>query len=347
MRTTVLNTFAALFMVAAALSLEAYAQPSAIPNGFRALALPRSAIPIGARWRPGIGPDGAGANAGNLETVASVSSLSANHELSGTIRGALANYLNLGASARSSLRTQLSDLTLHRVASLEVLQISTGDTVLYEGLKANEISLSFQSSVAAEVHAAVRARGIPVIGDVSGGTGNTLRLDGRNLFVAYRVVEVRRIGNVQRTRRRLDSGGEGSVGPYELNLNFGDVANCICEAQRTGGALAGTNHCTERYPSSLLVTDPSRVTLSGESFQRTFSIRNRDQFPYRISLGAAPEGNQIVSSSLSVAAIYGPRYSQANGQGICFHFLDDDSYVELVRTRLRLIPVSDPQAPGW
>lgn len=163
---------------------------SALPVGFYALSLPQSDIPIGAKWRPGIGPDGNGAPPSNLLTATAPTALNSTQTRQAGIQLGLAKFLGLSGDAADSTSVELSNLQVVRVRSLESTELSSGEAILYEGLKAGSIKVNYKANAAGEIEAAVEAQGLPITGRTAGGDTKTLTLDGSDLFIAYKVVRL-------------------------------------------------------------------------------------------------------------------------------------------------------------
>ncbi|WP_420137478.1 hypothetical protein [Sphingomonas sp.] len=153
------------------------------------LTVPRSTLPIGARWIPNVGPSGSGAT--NNVTIARGSDST---RIDATTRRnlslSLANLLGLGASSLDHTDVELSGVEIYRVDDLTKLNIRPGEQVLYEGIKAKSIKLRLNQVAADQVSANAAVHKIPVSLGGSSGSERAVTIDGSDLFIAYKVVEI-------------------------------------------------------------------------------------------------------------------------------------------------------------
>ncbi|QSQ24419.1 hypothetical protein JY651_05530 [Pyxidicoccus parkwayensis] len=319
----------------------------AVPEGFQALTVPRDDIPIGAIWMDGVGPDGPGQPEANRVRTQSVASLDSNQTLSAGVEGAIAQYLKLTGSGSEKVHINLTSLTIERVKSLADVQLGSGQGLLYEGLRAGKITLTYKSTLEAKVRAAAEEKHLPITASLGGNSENALVLDGSGLFIGYRVVRLVPDG-VDRDKERLEAGEVVRLEPYEIELNTGPMIKCYCSTGRDGAAY---NRCSQEAPSVASVVNYSRFSgTGGQSYAEKFQVPGAMSGVARVSLGTTVSDEAVSADTLNFRLIYAPMVQDGTQHGlpqICSVFLDDKSYVELVRSRFRIQGVLHPSAPGW
>lgn len=169
-------------------------------DGFRAMAFPREQLAVGAKWFPGIGPQGAGAQPSNLVENRGLSSAVLNTTTKASILANLGTYLGLSGNLISTRTATFSNLSVTSVVDLTALDtIAAGEQYLAQAIRAGTIEIRTDVNGAAELAAKAEARGIPASVNVTGSNTRQVILNGTNLYVAYQVVEL--TGGAPRTRR--------------------------------------------------------------------------------------------------------------------------------------------------
>jgi hypothetical protein len=318
----------------------------AVPKGFQALTVPRADIPIGAIWMEGVGPDGAGQPEENRVRTQSVASLESDRSLSAGVEAAIARYLKLTGSGSERVKISLTSLTIERVKSLANVELGSGQGLLYEGLRAGRITLTYKSTMEASVRAAASEQNLPITASVGGNAENTLVLDGSGLFIGYRVVRLVPEG-VDREKEELED-GRVRLEPYEIELNTGPMIKCYCDTGRDGAAY---DRCSREAPSVASVVNVSRFTgTGGQSYAEKFQVPGALAGVTRVSLGTTMSDASISADTLNFWLIYAPMVQDGAAHGLgqlCSIFIEEKSYVELVRSRFRVQAVPNPVAPGW
>jgi hypothetical protein len=321
---------------------------SGIPAGFKALSIPREDISIGAKWRPSIGPDGAGIAKENLLSVRSVDILSSNQVLSGGVKTALADFLSLGGLAGTELKMDFGNLLIDRVADLSLVNASTGDSIVYEGLKAESIKISYQSQYSAEVRAAIEQKGIPILFEGGGSGGNTMTIDGSDLYIAFRAVSLQPAGTKRSGPKNTNMTGDVKIEPYDLTIDYENYATCLINGWRNPialpngqGTIANFGPCQD-VPVFINLADFSRSTISGDVFQKRVEVPTTGPYPYRVALGSKSDGDLITTDTLLVDR----QIDHGCGDLICVPNAKG-SNLELIRTSFRLVGDPSISAPGW
>ncbi|MES2625267.1 MAG: hypothetical protein V4628_08305 [Pseudomonadota bacterium] len=311
---------------------------SGVPEGFTPLPLPREQIPIGARWIPGIGPDGEGVNFSNRTITKSVSKLTSDSDLGYGVQLSILRFLELSGNNRSSIKVEASNLTIESVGSLEETTISSNQSLLYEGLKAESITIVYDEALDATVRGSIEEKGIPITFDGGAVRANSIIIDGSNLFIGYRVVELVP-GKVKRNRKKMSREGEVTIKPYDLKLDTWNAKMCLCKESR-GVRIESTDQCND----TIHVVDYNRSSMGGTIFQKEFELSGIT--PQRVTLGNSVSGNEVSVDSLIVRSIL--RLGNTHPPMPCLIEIErGDSYIELVRSSFKIENMDISATPGW
>jgi hypothetical protein len=160
-------------------------------SNFVAMKLPQREVPVGAKWLPGIGPTGPGADTDNLVTSQSVT----NDVITSTLKRQLAfsvgTFLGLDANRSQTLDATFANLSVVRVSDLtKIRTVRAGDQLLYLAIKAGKISIKTDTGSAASLKAGAERKDVPVTLTASGGNTSVITLDGSDLFIAYQVLQL-------------------------------------------------------------------------------------------------------------------------------------------------------------
>lgn len=197
--------------------------------GYRALSVPRGNAPLGAEWIHGVGPNGRGTDASNIEVDQSVSTAVFTRELKQDLDASLLDYLEIRQNASSVRSVEYEDLMVYRVKDVASLSLVSGQSVLYEYLKAGSISIQFSGQLGAEVEANLGERAGNLEIDASAGGGTSVKMSGENMILAYRVLE---LGKPQFERRsaKFKASNElprAKVFGYDVTVNGASLAESV------------------------------------------------------------------------------------------------------------------------
>jgi hypothetical protein len=314
-----------------------------LPAGYEAMDLPRSSIPIGARWRQGVGPDGVGVPESELERVESAANISSTSEFAQEVQIAVTGYLGMDSKFTRSASVELSGLTIERLASLD--KVSVGVPVLYEGLKAARITIKYDAEFDASLKANASVKNLPIVLSSDTDARRSLTLDGSNLYLAYRVVELKN-GSVRRWRRSQFS--SRNLKGYEVRLDTRNIQSCMCSA----GDWESAERCAAEVPAIVQVVNYARVRSDGSPYERAFDLfgqavpggkglyLRQGPPPGRFPLGTMNSGERVTSDILVVGA----KFTAVAVHGC---MLVPQYELELVRSKFRLRSFKSPSAPGW
>src|SRR4051812_21172474 len=207
-------------------------RPGEVYHGFSAMAEPKPELPVGALWVQGYGPYGEGAAADNLVTVRGLSGFSATGDLQLSLTLGLGSLLHIDPQYRTKISARFSDLSVVRVKDVAKLSGPSGQPRIYEALKAGTITVTADKSLGLDFDAQVQTSHFPVLGRGDTGRTQSLTIDAKDMYLAYRVVTPAAIRGRVETAWIVptkDGGGEASVQGYRIRLQ--PAGDDPCEKQ--------------------------------------------------------------------------------------------------------------------
>lgn len=167
----------------------AAAQDYNLFKAYTALNLPRSSVPVGAKWIPGTGPTGPALPVDMLDTSTSLDATTIDASLERNLTFSIAKYLGLNAAQTAKINAKFTNLSIVRVNDLSrVTHVRAGEQILFEAIKAGTIKITTATDLAGTIEANAQTKGIDVVAKAGGEHATSITLDGRNLFVAYQVL---------------------------------------------------------------------------------------------------------------------------------------------------------------
>jgi hypothetical protein len=314
-------------VIAALLLAAAPAHAEDFFQGYQSISVPRSDIPIGAKWWSGVGPNGPGTTAENIDVSSGAANYKINKDLQGKIGFSLATFLGLDSDTSRKVKAELEGITVYRVKNVSsIAGLVAGDQLLFEGIKAKKITLSTDASIGGSLSSSAKARGFPVSISMSGSDTAHVELDGSDLFLAYRVIE---LGQARTSSKEYRHNGRELLIDGTHHFKFCDCATT-------------PEHIEVIYENLKMVgLDGIPAHTKFEHDPRTGSFNQ-----YRIQTWN--RGNIITGLSFSL------RYrkdkscsdiaSTADGQPLCFvSFPKEANKLTLYTTEFRLDPVKKPK----
>jgi hypothetical protein len=307
---------------------------SDIFEGYEALAEPRADVPVGALWVQDFGPHGEGAAPDNLLNVRSLSGITMNRDMQIRLTLGLLKFLNVDPGIRSHMAARFTDITIVRVKDITKLAGPTGEPRIYEALRAATITVTVDSDIGLDIGNSLGSK-IPVLGRGQSGRKRSLTLDGRDLFIAYRVVTPKVVtGKIVGNTIELKGGlGVAELGDYRVGIDASgaNLCHCVTAAERSCGEAGALKLVVSKSDQALRAQDQTEATgLIGESL----SI----PLPVPVSDGAGGLFTKI-------AAKLTPRRSRDRSD--CLDGTPGKARLELNLVGERLETLEEPKAKGW
>lgn len=306
-------------------------------DGFKALSFPRTEIPIGATWIEGVGPNGDGADEKSLVVRSGMSSFSLTESQKLGLTASVSTMLGISSSAGNSLNVSYEDLKVQSVK--DISNFSQGQRVLYEGLKAGTIIVTYSSGLDATVKASLEKEKLPYNAEMTGSDKSTLKINGSNLFLAYRVVSLGG-GSPSSTVKKFSMGSSNSkldLGNYEFTFPISTIQDCQC-----------TQVC--KSDMSVNVRNYSAIDWQGKPYETNIPIDVWQTNPSApLKLNSSGESGQVLTDFVeinidNVVVEFGGKVHRMSSPKVCGTVKGD---IRLTSARFAVQSVLSPSAPGW
>lgn len=188
-------------------------KPSGIYERYTALKEPRSELPVGALWIDGFGPHGEAASADNLATIKSLTGVAINRQLQLSLTAGILSLFGIDPSYRSQVAARFADLTIVQVKDPAKLSGPPSEPRIVEALKAGTITITTDSDVGLDFQKTGQYS-LPgaIVGRADTGRKKSWTIDGRDLFIAFRVATLKTVrGEEQELRLEEAVGGAEAV----------------------------------------------------------------------------------------------------------------------------------------
>lgn len=316
-------------------------------EGYTLLRVPRSELPVGARWRPGIGPDGAGLDQTRLLTIPAPAGFETSAQFQTGLASRLAATLGLSADAQRDAKLEAKNLTVVRIRNLSDEDLEPGNQILYEAVKAGDFTFTYSSGLSAQAQATATVRAQSLGLSISSTSSEKTVLTGRDLYVAFRVISISP-PEVKTQKTRSRSAERIQIGDYELTLDPREVYGCMCGGRPLGSRIEyeRVHACYSRVPASATAVNNQLggVGTGGKDIRFKYHLRQVGS-PNWITLNTRNRGDAVEVDKISFYA------TLSLGAGrICLLLhreeLDESQSVFELRTiTYRFSPVPSPGGP--
>jgi hypothetical protein len=344
-----------LFLLAALLASAAPAatmpdfvpKPSEVYEGYVALEMPRTDVPVGALWVQDYGPSGEGAAADNLVTERSLSQVTINSELHLGLTAGILNLFGLDPSYRNKLSARFGDLSIVRVKDMSKLSGPSSEPRIYEAVRAGTVTITTDNDIGLDLDTRVAGKNLPIVGRSDNGRRRSFSIDGKDMFIAFRVASQEEVkSSVEGVKlRRSEDGWQAVLHGHEFVLQT---------AQACGSSLAGPR--SEQPSPSLLRAQPG--TDSPNSPPAIGGAVAPDT-PQSVPAGSTREKPFVLPLRVPVADGKGGLFERANveiapklatdnkGQATLCSASEPSLRANVQLLGRRLQPFRSPRAPRW
>lgn len=214
--------------------------PSKIYAGYSAIDEPRENVPVGALWVQGYGPYGEGAAPDNLITLRSLSGYSLSGDLQLALSFGLASVLDLDPAYRKRISAKFSDLSIVRVKDVSKLAGPADEPRIYEAVRAGSITITAEKALGIDLKATAKSQNLIVLGNGDPGQAQTITIDGKDLFLAFRVV----VPGPARKRpetvpiRIVKGEAIAAVQGHRVTFDTRGLERCLCNASSPEGVAS-------------------------------------------------------------------------------------------------------------
>ncbi len=319
--------------------------PGGIYEDYTALVEPRTELPLGALWVQGYGPAGEGAAAENVATVKSLTGVAINRDTQLNLFSGILNLFGIDPSYKSRLSVRLSDVAIVRVKDMAKLSGPTGEPRLYEALRAGTITISIESDVGLDGDPRATGKKLPIIGRADTGHRRSFSIDGRDMFIAYRVATLKstRSDEEELSLRWRAGGADAEFGRHAIGLDTSQVEACICGAEGDEQAAS----CQKERPVMISVTKLERAETAAKSGPEATQEAALDQpAELKLALPVSDGKGGLYSAVVVSAALDRPRKTQGKAP-TCDITWGRKSRVTARLQGSRLETLPRPQGTSW
>ena len=336
-RTLVLCTAAAILSASPAAAMPDFVpSPGGIYEDFTALGEPRTEVPVGALWVQGYGPTGEGAAADNLLTIKSLTGVTINRETHLGLFSGILNLFGVDPSYRSRVSIRLGDVTIVRVKDMSKLTDPPAEPRIYEALRAGTIMISTESDVGLDLDTRAAGQRLPVVGRADTGRKRSFSIDGRDMFIAYRVATLKstQSDDVALAVGRKHGRAEATIGGYRVRIAAPEVADAPGEKNSSCSAEPEVRVILHRKDSVAgdIAAPQSYRSVDGKPLQITLPVPEADGkgglYTSVVLKNEVPQAHKAHAASVNACGAGEAKFT-AYLQG----------------TRLQTL--SSPRAPSW
>lgn len=257
--------FAFLFCTLSLISLAQPGYSGSTPlDGFKIMALPRDYMPIGALWNLSIGPVAAGVGSESVITSNSLNNmeLATDKQTRAGLELGILNFLKSSGNYEALTNSQISleGLSIITLNSPATLANNVGQHVLYEAVKAEKIKITLEKSKVADAKlklTQIFKNKVDFGAQTDIDNKTTLTVSGLNLYLAYRVVKIKKV-NTKKQSLRFKSQSHGGTSSFTISSRYEAVTPKvtvqICPCNIIGCMLDKGNNITREEFNNILGT---------------------------------------------------------------------------------------------
>lgn len=312
-------------------------------EGFTVMKLPRAEINIGAEWNNGIGTNGNGVPSDNLIISQSISSYDLDKSFKQNLELSIFNFLDLGAGYSNSIKISFNKLNIYSVKDFSKANVRSGQSILYEGIKADSIYIKINTDIANELKADITKKLKTVNINTNGDFNKGVTISGSGLFLAYRVFNLGKT-KVKKYSKEIVTPEKGitevKIKDYEFAFDNSDIRNCLF----SNGNLDKNKieECLSENVIKVFAKNYANVGINGENLNFTIKIKNNIQ--EKIRLFPIRKNGKMYSDNIVIAYLI---HNQALAVMGILATDNEVSKVTLIRTETPFKILKNAKAPGW
>lgn len=315
-------------------------------KGFKVLNIPRENIPIGAEWINGVGVNGSGVSEKDLTKSKSLSTFNIDKDFKQQIDLGILNFLGLSGDYTNNTVITYTGIKIYTITDLSKTNIRSGQTILYEGVKADSITVKISKKLDASLKAQVDEKiKLNAVTDYTKG----VTFSGSDLFLAYRVFE---IGKLKIKRKEVPFKHSVSairthrakVMEYEITLNVKDLEKCSIRPSKTPNKYGNTylvSHlldCEKTIPIKGEIKNLSDIDFSGKPLTKSFQTYNNKELSQQFS---KRKNTKLISDNITISTnVY-------HDEKYYYLQLTKETKVTISRVTTSLEVLKNTFAPGW
>jgi hypothetical protein len=320
-------------------------KPSEVYGGYVALEMPRTAVPVGALWVQDYGPSGEGAAADNLVTERSLSQVTISSELQLGLTTGILNFFGLDPSYRNRLSARFGDLSIVRVKEMSKLSGPDSELRIYEAVRAGTITITTDNDVGLKLETRALGQNLPVVGRSENGSRRNFSIDGRDMFIAFRVARQEEVrGKAEEVKLKKNNGGwAGAIDGREFVIQTASCSGVIVAAQPSAVPAAKAQAPVGiDLPDMMDPTAPRPTPKPAEASPQTNPEPNPSTYLLRVPVA---DGKGGLFEKAAVAPTGKKSDVNAKLAFCAITAASTKASVALIGSRLQ--PFQNPKAPRW
>lgn len=332
----------------------AFAMPDFIPKpaeayeGYVALEMPRADVPVGALWVQNFGPSGEGASPDNLVTERSLSQVTISSDLQLGLTVGILKFFGLDPSYRNRLSARFGDLSIVRVKDMAKLSGPSSEPRIYEAVRAGTITITTDNDIGLKLETRAAGQNLPVVGRSDNGSRRSFSMDGRDMFIAFRVASQEEVrGALDEVRLRMGDGGwAGTINGRDFVIQSEGLCAEGGSAERATLPISTPAEAVSGGvpPNSRDLTLPA-VIARPEQAERPASSEGRSpSFPLRVPVSDG-KGGLLVEAVVQTSEKKSRAGNDAPTLCTSSAAASIKATVQLVGRRLQAF--RNPKAPRW
>ena len=313
-------------------------------DGFTVMKLPRADINIGAEWNNGIGTNGNGVASDNLIISNSINSYELGKDFKQKLELSIFNFLNLDATYSNSITISFSKLNIYTVKDFSKANIRSGQSIIYEGIKADSIFIKTNSGVDNEVKANITKKLKTIDISTSGDFSKGVTISGNELFLAYRVFNLGRT-KVKKYSKKIETPIKGitevKIKDYEFAFDNSEIRKCL-NSGSTKSDEDNIKECFSKNSVRVNAKNYFNMSASGKPFNFTVNVQNGKR--ETITLLPIRKNNRIYTDIIEISYLI--HYQAFAVMGLLATD-SEASKVTLIRTETPFKIIENAWASGW
>lgn len=210
-------------------------KPGDVYDDYVALETPRTEVSVGALWIQDYGPSGEGAAPDNVVTERSLSQVTISSELHLGLTAGILNLFGLDPSYRNRLSARFGELSIVRVKDMSKLSGPASEPRIYEAIRAGSITITTDNEAGLDLETRAVGRNLPVVGRSDNGRRRSFSIDGKDMFIAFRVASQENVkADLKEVRlKRTDGGWSAAFNGRDFVLS----SDQLCSPSSAGSQL--------------------------------------------------------------------------------------------------------------
>lgn len=312
-------------------------------EGFQILKIPRETIPLGAEWVNGVGVNGSGVPESNITVNRSINSIEIDKTFKEGLDLSILSYFGLDGSYVANTTINYSNLTIYTVSDFSKTNISSGQLIVYECIKADSIYFKVNKEIGASIKLKldekIKDLKLKSITDFKNG----VTFSGGKLFLAFRIFELGKTKVTSKSSKikdTKDGGGlrEVKLMNYQITFNDYNLQKCVFPNKPLEYDETKWLTCEKSTPIDVVIYNFNKTNISGKPHIDKTTIFNST---YNSLYFTQRQNNKLVTDYIEMT------FMIKDPKPLFFFYIDSKSKVVVKRMETTMKMFKNPKAPGW